>query len=239
MRRFYAPVNSFTKAGVTLNEDETRHLRDVLRLRIGSDVSVFDGMGREFMATISLIGKRSSELGIFKEIEPASAESPLDLTIAAAVISGEKYDLMVQKAVELGVNKLIPLITMRCDMKVKDAARRLERWRRIAMEATKQCGRAKLMRITEPLGFAELIANSIAKDVVVFSERDGLNFSSIKPDKRITALLGPKGGWDNTELDAAVEQGIKIVTLGGRILRAETAAIGITAILQHRFGDIN
>ena len=222
-----------------MNEDETRHLRDVLRLRIGSEVSVFDGMGREFMATISLIGKRSSELGIFKEIEPASAESPLDLTIAAAVISGEKYDLMVQKAVELGVNRFIPLITIRCDMKLKDAAKRQDRWRRIAMEATKQCGRAKLMQITEPLGFAELIANTIAEDVVLFSERDGLDFSSIKSKKKITAFFGPKGGWDDTELDAALGQGIKVVTLGGRILRAETAAIGITAILQHRFGDIN
>ena len=206
---------------------------------LASEVSVFDGIGREFMATISLIGKRSSELGVVKEIGPASAESPLDLTIAAAVISGEKYDLMVQKAVELGVNRFIPLITIRCDVKLKDAAKRQERWRRIAMEATKQCGRAKLMQITEPLGFAELIANTIAEDVVLFSERDGLDFSSIKPDKKITAFFGPKGGWDDTELDAAIEQGIKIVTLGGRILRAETAAIGITAILQHRFGDIN
>ena len=107
------------------------------------------------------------------------------------------------------------------------------------MEATKQCGRAKLMQITEPLGFAELIANSIAEDVVLFSERDGLDFSRIKSEKKITAFFGPKGGWDDIELDTAVEQGIKIVTLGGRILRAETAAIGITAILQHRFGDIN
>ncbi len=222
-----------------MNEDETRHLRDVLRLRIGSEVSVFDGMGRELMGTIASIGKRSSEIIIVEEIEPASAESPLDLTIAAAVVNGDKHDLVVQKAVELGVNKLIPLITMRSDVKVKDAARRLERWRRIAMEATKQCGRAKLMQITEPLGFAELIANSIAEDVVLFSERDGLDFSSIKSKKKITAFFGPKGGWDDTELDAALGQGIKVVTLGGRILRAETAAIGITAILQHRFGDIN
>lgn len=222
-----------------LNEDETRHLRDVLRLRIGDEVSVFDGAGRELMGTIASIGKRSSEIIIVEEIEPASAESPLDLTIAAAVVNGDKYDIVVQKAVELGVNKLIPLITIRCDVKVKDAARRLERWRRIALEATKQCGRAKLMQITEPFGFAELIANSIAEDVVLFSERDGLDFSSIKPDKRTTALFGPKGGWDDTELEAAGTKGIKIVTLGGRILRAETAAIGITAILQHRFGDIN
>ena len=239
MRRFYAPVDSFTKMGVTLNEDETRHLRDVLRLRIGNEASVFDGLGREFMTTISLIGKRGAELSIVKEIEPASAESPLDLTIAAAVVNGEKYDLVVQKAVELGVNKLIPLISIRCDVKLKDAFKRLERWRRIAMEATKQCGRAKLMQITEPLGFVELIANSIAQEVVLFSERDGLDFSNIKPDKKITALFGPKGGWDDTELEAAGMRSIKIVTLGGRILRAETAAIGITAILQHRFGDIN
>ncbi len=239
MRRFYAPVSSFSDGGVTLNEDETRHLRDVLRLHVGDEVSVFDGTGREFRSTIASIEKRSSKLLIVGEMQPASPESPLDLTIAPTVLSGERYDLIVQKAVELGVSYLIPLTTLRCEVKLKDAAKRLDRWRRIALEATKQCGRAKLMEIGDPKTFAELCSDSTNSTVIMFSERDGNDFSTVTPANKITALFGPKGGWDDTELDLAGKNGVNVVTLGGRILRAETAAIALTAILQHRFGDVN
>lgn len=239
MRRFFAPINSFIDNVVTLDADETRHLRDVLRLHVGDEVSVFDGAGKEFACTIRDIGKRETTLSANKEIEPSSPESPFAITIAATVLNGEKYDLIVQKAVELGVTKLIPLITIRCDVKQKDAARRLERWRRIAMEATKQTGRAKLMEIAEPADFDRLLNELKDESVVLFSERDGHDFTTIAADKKITALYGPKGGWDDVELKMAAEHDINIVTLGGRILRAETAAIAITAILQHRFGDLN
>ncbi len=239
MRRFFAPTNSFNNDLVTLDADETRHLRDVLRLKPGDEVSVFDGAGKEFACTINEIGKKVTTLSVNTEIEPASPESPLAIAIAATVLNGEKYDLIVQKAVELGVCKLIPLITIRCDVKQKDAARRLERWRRIAMEATKQTGRAKLMEIAEPVTFDKLLGELKGENAVLFSERDGKDFTTIATGKKITALYGPKGGWDDVELKLAADHDIAIVTLGGRILRAETAAIAITAILQHRFGDLN
>ncbi|MBK7394286.1 MAG: 16S rRNA (uracil(1498)-N(3))-methyltransferase [Chloracidobacterium sp.] len=239
MRRFFAPQESFYDKTVALDADETRHLRDVLRLKIGDEVSVFDGAGKEFACTINEIGKKETVLAVTGAIEPSSPESPFAITIAATVLNGEKYDLIVQKAVELGVTKLIPLITIRCDVKQKDAARRLERWRRIAMEATKQTGRAKLMEITEPAAFDKLLGELNGENAILFSERDGVDFSTITADKKITALYGPKGGWDDVELKMAAEHDINIVTLGGRTLRAETAAIAITAILQHRFGDLN
>lgn len=238
MRRFYAPIENFAGESVTLDADETHHLRDVLRLAAGDEMSVFDGLGREFRCEISEIKKKSSLLKIITETKPASPESAFEITIAATVLNGEKYDLIVQKAVELGVVKLVPLQTVRGDVKTKDAARRLERWRRIALEATKQTGRANLMQIAEPITFDSLIANS-TDDIVMLSERDGDNFSTVKAGKKITAIYGPKGGWDDGELELARSGGVAIVTLGGRILRAETAAIAITAILQHRFGDLN
>lgn len=239
MRRFYAPISSFTDSIVELSEDETRHMRDVLRLHVNDEVSVFDGAGHEFRCSISTIGKKHSQLNVLGEIAPASPESTLELTIAPTVLNGERYDLIVQKAVELGVNALIPLITLRCDVKQRDAAKRLERWRRIAMEATKQCGRAKLMEIREPLTFTELLEDEKQVDILLFSERNGNAFDAIEPIKKVTALFGPKGGWDDSELVMAGDRGVSVITLGGRILRAETAAIGITAILQYRFGDIN
>ena len=239
MRRFYAAVENFSENIVTLDADETRHLRDVLRLHAGDEVSVFDGTGREFQCSIVAIGKKGSELNIISETQPASPESPFEITLAATVLNGEKYDLVIQKAVELGVARLIPLQTIRGDAKAKDAAKRLERWRRIALEATKQSGRAKLMQIEEPLTFDALIADPDDEPVVMFSERDGNSLTTISADKKITALIGPKGGWDDSELASARAAGVKVITLGGRILRAETAAIAITAILQHKFGDLN
>ena len=239
MRRFYAPKDSFVDGRVRLDTDETRHLRDVLRLHVGDEVSVFDGEGWEYRCTIHEIGKKSSELAILEPIEPASPESSFEITVAATILNGEKYDLIIQKAVELGVTRLIPMNTIRCDVKIKDAVKRMDRWRRIAMEATKQSGRAKLMQIGEPITFDELVADSKGENTILFSERDGVDFSGVTADKKITTLFGPKGGWDDSELTAAKDHGINIVTLGGRILRAETASIAITAILQHRFGDLN
>ncbi len=239
LRRFYAPPKNFRDKIVILDEDETRHLRDVLRLRVGDEVSVFDGEGREFRGAIAAVGKRETTLELAEEIAPGSPESNLELTIAATVIPGDKYDLVIQKAVELGAVALTPLITGRCEIKFKDSAKKLSRWRRIAFEAAKQCGRAKLMAVNEPLNFGELITSTENNNFLLFSERDGSNFETVASSKKITAIFGPKGGWEDQELAAARKNDIQIVTLGGRVLRAETAAIAISAILQHRFGDIN
>ena len=239
MRRFYAPKENFTGSHVELNADETRHLRDVLRLRSGDEVSVFDGEGNEYHCSINEIGKRASSLDLIERIAPASPESSLEFTLAATTLNGEKFDLVIQKAVELGVNILVPMNTIRCDVKLKDAEKRMDRWRRIALEATKQSGRARLMHIAEPIGFETFVGHKENDSFILFSERYGEPFSTIKKSKKITALFGPKGGWDDSELAAAGSAGIKVITLGGRILRAETASIAITAILQHRFGDLN
>ncbi len=237
MHRFFAPPENFRSVSVTLGETETRHLRDVLRLGAGESVRVFDGEGREFECEIRGIEKRSAELSIAREITASAPESPLKLTIAAAITPAEKFDLVVQKSVELGVVHFVPLITARCEVKVKNGGKRLDRLRRIAFEAAKQCGRAKLMTIGEVTGFSEFVREA-HDPLVIFSERDGSGFDAIEIDRALTAVYGPKGGWDDRELETARDAGAVVVTFGGRILRAETAAIGITAILQHRFGDM-
>ena len=236
MRRFYAPIHNFVENGFSLDHDQTRHLRDVLRLRVSDEVRVFDAVGREFRCLINSIEKRQTILSIIEETQPAAPESPFEITLVAAVLKGEKFDLVIQKAVELGVATLVPLQTVRGDVKIKDVEKRMDRWRRIVLEATKQCGRSRLMRIADPTAFDLKFAG--AKHTVLFSERGGGNFSTIIPGKKITAIVGPEGGWDDSELAAAISNNIPIVTLGGRILRAETAAVSIAAILQHRFGDL-
>jgi 16S rRNA (uracil1498-N3)-methyltransferase len=188
---------------------------------------------------VKSIGKNSAELAVLGELEPASPESPLTLTLAVATLKHDRFDLVVQKTVELGVNRLTPLEVVRFDVRSKDAERRLDRWRRIAMEATKQCGRARLMQIDTPVKFTKLIADADPVFTIMFSEREGGPLPSNLGPGKLTAIVGAVGGWDDAEIDAAQKAGIPVVTLGGRILRAETAAISIAAILQHRFGDLN
>lgn len=243
MRRFFAPPENFNDQKITLSLEESRHLRDVLRLRASENVQVFDGAGREFFCEIEQIERKETVLKIIKEIAPTTPESGLDLTLAVALLKGEKFDLVVQKAVELGVTKLVPLNTKRADAKSKDGEKKLQRWRKIVIDASKQSERATLMQIEMPIDFAEFV-NSISKslsdaNLLLFAERSGISFSNVKINEKIIAVIGSEGGWDDAEIELARSQNFQIITLKGRILRAETAAISIIAVLQHRFGDLN
>ncbi len=237
MRRFYASIQQFQTKTVVLSLEETRHLRDVLRLKETAVVQVFDGAGREFLCKIQKIEKKETLLKIIEETAPTAPESSLDLTLAVALLKGEKFDLVVQKAVELGVTKLVPLDTKRAEVRLIDADKRLERWHKIALEAAKQSGRAKLMTIEKPLEFKNFIETANGTRIL-FAERGGARFSDIKETKNITVAVGAEGGWEAAEIESASEKEFQIVTLKGRILRAETAAISIATILQHRFGDL-
>jgi 16S rRNA (uracil1498-N3)-methyltransferase len=136
-RRFYAPAEAFTVDRLTLAPDEARHLRDVLRLGPGDEIHVFDGTGREFQCVIEESRRDWTSLRIVAEVSPAKPESPLDLTLAIALLKGEKFDLVVQKATELGVTLIQPVTTERADVRLRDNqdAKRGTRWRRIALEA--------------------------------------------------------------------------------------------------------
>ena len=244
MRRFYAPPGQFSDQSIQLGIEETRHLRDVLRLREGIEINVFDGEGREFLCKIEKIEKKISSLIIVSEIDPVSAESNLELVLAVGLLKGEKFDLVVQKAVELGVSRIQPLYTKRSDVKFSVKDTKTERWRKIALEAAKQSGRAKLTKIEEPREFEQFIEHfhtspAAGEGRILFTEREGRGFEIDRKFKKITALVGPEGGWEKSELDSALKGGFELITFGGRILRAETAAITVASILQHRFGDLN
>lgn len=250
-RRFHAPPSAFnsTLDSVTLASEEARHLRDVLRLKPGDEVFVFDGVGKEFHCSVEESRRDTAQLRIIAEVEPARSESPLELTLAVALLKGEKFDLVVQKATELGVSRVVPVATKLADIRLRDesdAAKRVARWQRIALEAAKQSGRAVVPQISEPVSFESLLENSSGEpemSCLMFSERDGQSLPEamrLLPAKvsRLTALVGSEGGWTNEELDAARQAGWAIVTLGGRTLRAETAAIAVAVLLQHIAGDL-
>jgi 16S rRNA (uracil1498-N3)-methyltransferase len=229
---------------VRLEADEARHLREVLRLQPGDEVYVFDGTGKEFRCAIESSRRDTALLNVLEEIEPASPESPFQITLAVALLKSDKFDLVVQKATELGVVRVVPVMTRLADIKLKDesdANKRVMRWRRIALEAAKQSGRAFVPEIAVPVAFAELINAPKSNDQkVLFSERQGESLDSMEHKHGpMTALVGSEGGWTKDELDAAETAGWKLITLGGRTLRAETAAIAVATLLQHRFGDLN
>jgi len=237
-RRFFAPPSAFnfTKRTVTLTADEARHLREVLRLKPGDEVSVFDGEGREFRGAVVQARRESAELELRDEVAPARSESPLQITLAVALLKGEKFDLVVQKATELGVSKIIPLITRFADIRLRDesdAEKRVTRWQRIALEAAKQSGRAVVPEVSLPVP----LQSAFQSPCLLFSERGGHGLGQMDTDA-VTAIIGSEGGWSDEELDQARAAGVQIVTLGGRILRAETAAITAAALLQHRLGDL-
>jgi 16S rRNA (uracil1498-N3)-methyltransferase len=239
-RRFHAPPATFnlTNQTVTLAPDEARHLRDVLRLKFGDEVYVFDGLGREFRCTVAQIARDAAELRIESEVEPAKPESQLQLNLGVALLKGDKFDLVVQKATELGVQRITPLITRHADIHLRDqadAAKRVARWQRIALEAAKQSGRAFVPEIILPVAFESVEANGVG---VVFSERGGTSLETISASEKITALVGSEGGWSDEEIENARARDFHVITLGGRVLRAETAAITVTVLLQHRFGDL-
>lgn len=244
-RRFFAPPTAISPddSTIQLDQAETRHLRDVLRQRAGDEVFVFDGLGREYRCLVQESTAKTGVLQLHEPVDPASPESPLRLTLAVALLKGEKFDLVVQKATELGVTRIVPVLTERSDVRLANpgaAAKRVERWNRLALEAAKQSGRSFVPPCDEPSEFSALVsgaANGVAR--FMFTERDGVGFSIDGPPvSEIIALVGPEGGWADEELDLARSCGWSLITLGGRILRAETAAITVTVLMQHRNGDL-
>lgn len=258
LRRFYAGPGALLPDAeqVTLSEEETRHLRDVLRLRAGDEATVFDGEGHEFACVVREAGGRKggAKLELRGAVEPPRPEPPVFLLLAVSLLKGEKFDLVVQKAVELGAGLIRPVVTKRSDVRLRDerdAARRVARWRRLAVEAAKQSGRARVPPVETPITFGALVS---ADETLVtaepghdslrlmFAERGGVGLHALPVAEatrppHISALVGPEGGWDDEEVALAREHGWTVVTLGGRTLRAETAAIAAAALLQHLFGD--
>ena len=242
---------------MTLAQEEARHLRDVLRLRAGEEVFVFDGEGREFACVVAELGAGKhcyARLEVRAPVEAARPESPLRLTLALALLKGEKFDLVVQKATELGVARVVPVATLRADVRARDAkdeGKRAARWRRLALEAAKQSGRARVPVVEPPRALADALREEAAPPgahaerlPLFFTERGGRGlmsavgglFGAVPP--RVAAMVGPEGGWDDSEIEAARHADWQLVTLGGRTLRAETAAVAAVVLLQHLFGDL-
>ena len=217
---------------VTVSGDEFHHSIRVVRLREGEAVEVFDRSGKMANAIVESIARDHAVLKIGDEI--ASRESSLNITLAMAIIQLEKFELVLQKATELGVRSIIPLITDRIELRAERYAGKHERWERIVFEAVKQSGRSIAPTLETPAGFEDVITRD---DFKIIFDADTPP-STTQPSNRATLFIGPEGGWSERELALARDHNAHFQRLGPRRLRAETAAIAAVSIITARFGDL-
>lgn len=234
--RLYHPEPLADGATVQLSDDAVRHALKVLRMRDGDTVTLFDGSGREWPAT--LVGVRgAAEVGAASS---ADRESPLDITLVQGISRAERMDATIQKAVELGVRSIHPVLTERSVVKLDaaKAARKVGHWRAVAVAACEQCGRNVVPAVAEPIPFADWVA-SPGQLVLVLAPGIGRPLAAAARDGRtpIALVVGPEGGLAPAEIDAVLAVGGEAVTLGPRTLRTETAGVAALAVLQAIAGD--
>jgi 16S rRNA (uracil1498-N3)-methyltransferase len=228
---------------VRLQGNAASHITRVLRLRVGAALVVFDGSGGEYQASIEKAhgGEVLVAVGARADTE---RESPLPLTLAQGVSRGERMDLVVQKATELGVSQLVPVLTERSVVRLtaQQSDRKVNHWRAIVAAACEQCGRNRLPSVAAPLPLGDFLESSAAAAAgtrLLLSPAGTATLEDVpRPAGGVTVLVGPEGGLTDEEEKTALAAGYTALRLGPRVLRTETAAITALALLQRKFGDL-
>ncbi len=226
-------------AEVVLEPGPSQHLSRVLRLTTGAGLLLFDGAGLEFSARIHAID-RKRVTALLLEQQPPQQESPLRIHLGIGISRGDRMDWVMQKATELGVAAITPLFTGRTEVRLRGEreARKRQHWQQVAISACEQCGRATLPRLHEPAPLAQWLELGDAERRFVLHHRAiGATGSSTAP-RAVSLLVGPEGGLDEAEIQAAEAAGFEALALGPRVLRTETAPLAALAILQARWGDM-
>ena len=246
MRHFYLDSSPTINSVVTIQESEAHHIKNVLRLKPGDTIKLFDGTGFEYGAVIKEMSAAEVKVEIRSRVR-ATLGSGVQIMVAQAFLKEKKMDELVRKLCELGVAKWIPFFSRRAIAR-PDANRlagRSRRWHRIAAEALKQCRRPNLPEIATALSFDEVLDFSKTCDLsIVFWENEAAPLrSSIESDekhpvKKILLMLGPEGGFTQQEVEMAKHSGFIVAGLGPRILRAETATLAAVTLIQYLFGDM-
>ncbi|KAF0144157.1 MAG: hypothetical protein FD156_2096 [Nitrospirae bacterium] len=250
--RIILPKEQIKGQRITISGEKARYLISVLRCNAGDELQVFDGEGSFYKSRISGVDNKEVKIDLLEKI-PFDTESPLNLILMQGILKGEKMDLVIQKATELGVKEIIPAITGRSQVR---ETRKSARWRKIAEEASRQSGRTGIPKVHEPVDFSSwLIANSSLKlKGFIFWEEGGVTIQdarcriqdkNLHPESCIVnhaspffIAIGPEGGFTKEEVKLAESMGLIATSLGKRILRAETAAISAAALVQFLMGDM-
>ena len=241
MRRIRLFIDQDLQAGhdVVLPEAAANHAVRVLRLREGDAVTLFNGDGHDYSGQIRL-GKREARVQVARA-DAVDNESPLAITLVQAIARGEKMDLILQKATELGVVRILPVSSDRTEVRLDEdrADKRILHWQRVLESACEQCGRAQVPQIESPLTLeraARLLADEADAKLVLHPE-GGRPLSQVAVGAAATIAIGPEGGFSERDLAVLDQAGFQRITLGPRVLRTETAGLAAIAALQTRFGD--
>lgn len=233
---------------IQITGEKAKYLAMVLRCREGEELVVFNGKGASLKTIIRRITKKDIVAAVVEVME-ADAKTLPAVTLIQGLLKGDKMDLVIQKTTELGIGKIAPVITERSQLR---ETRKLDRWKKIAEEAARQCGRNDIPDISEPLSFKEFFTEKTMPDTLtlLFWEKGGLPLkeafygqsplqasdSALKP---VNILIGPEGGFTNEEVELAKAHGCIVTSLGERILRAETAALSAVTLVQFLMGALD
>jgi 16S rRNA (uracil1498-N3)-methyltransferase len=239
--RIYQPVPLSPGRLHYLSPQAARHLVCAMRAKIGDRLVIFNGEGGEYPAEIISIHKDKVGVMIAAFVARES-EPPISLHLAQGIARGEKMDWIVQKAVELGATRIVPLLTERCNVKLdaERAQKRIQHWRAIAISACEQCGRNRVPEIAPVIALGAFLPVADAEQRFVLSPSAQDQITAFKPSKpaSIVLLIGPEGGLSGQEIDMAIQHGFAPLNLGPRVLRTETAAVAGLTALQLQFGDL-
>lgn len=237
--RFFLPQTLSSGATIQLDPNSAHYVRTVLRLKKGAELTVFNGAGGEFPASLREAHREavSLELGAFN---PRELESPLVTHLGLGIARGERMDLAIQKAVELGVTAVTPLFTERCVVQLDETRKqqRLGHWQRVAISACEQCGRNRVPEIHPPLQLYDWVNRQQGRRLFL-DPHGGKGLRELPaPEGSVSLLSGPEGGFGEHERQWALAAGFEPLRLGPRILRAETAALAALAAIQGLWGDL-
>lgn len=242
MRRFYIEPDQVLASPPRITGPDVRHMKKVLRLVPGDRILLIDGTGYEYVAEIEDFSKHEAFIRI-REKNLSKTESHLEIVIAQGFLKEKKMDNLVRHLTELGITRWVPMISERAVARPDPhrMAERIKRWESIAIEALKQCGRAKMPEITNMQTFGDILAGQEDYDSkLIFWENEihPLEDSDFRKPKKILLLLGPEGGFTEKEASDAQHAGFTCLSLGPRILRSETAALSACTLVQYLFGDL-
>ena len=219
-----------------LDSDNSHHLNKVLRFPVGKNITVFNGDGFDYTALV----QDSKKITSLKVISKArnNTESKLDLTLAQGIAKGEKMDFLIQKAVELGVTRIIPMKLERCVVRLSDekVQKKIDHWQKIANHACEQSGRSVIVSLSNPLSLEELLEETNHNGFVLH-HRAQISLSQLKEASKATILIGPEGGLTEKEVSDSEVAGYQSILIGKRVLRTETASLAAIANMQLLWGS--
>ncbi|MCV6638671.1 16S rRNA (uracil(1498)-N(3))-methyltransferase [Candidatus Albibeggiatoa sp. nov. NOAA] len=240
LTRLFVSAELQTGQQILLDSDRSHYLVNVLRLRVDTPLIIFNGQGGEYHATVAEIKKKQAYLTI-ERFDPISRESTLRLHLVQAISKPEHMDYAIQKAVELGVTHITPLLTKRSPPLAKNRfEKREQHWQKIIQNACEQCGRTVLPSIGNIISFDKWIDQNPAQNSVFFMPHAEQNLTqSVTPEETIQLIIGAEGGFSDEEIALLTQKGHQAAHLGARILRTETAAVTVLSLCQGFWGDLN